>query len=127
MSVNNERGGGVPEDRNHGHAIIWRRWIPGRTDFAYPTIHPFSGVNENITLNSVILSKVVKEDVLLMKVDVEGWEWSVMKGAGEMLRQYNVENIVMEYSPGVDAVHRLNCRWGRMCSHSMVWDSDCVV
>ena len=24
-----------------------------------------------------------------------------MKGAGEMLRQHNVENIIMEYSPGV--------------------------
>ena len=58
------------------------------------------GVNENITLDSVALSKVIQEDVLLMKVDVEGWEWSVMKGAGEMLRQYKVENIIMEYSPG---------------------------
>ena len=51
---------------------------------------------------SVTLNGVVKEDVLLMKVDVEGWEWGVMRGAGEMLRQYKVENVIMEYSPGVD-------------------------
>ena len=34
------------------------------------------------------------------QVDVEGWEWSVIQGAAKMLKQYNVENIIMEYSPG---------------------------
>ncbi len=34
------------------------------------------------------------------QVDVEGWEWSVMEGAQGLQRNYNVENIVMEYSPG---------------------------
>ena len=40
------------------------------------------------------------------QVDVEGWEWSVMQGAAKLLEQYNVENIIMEYSPG---------GWGARC------------
>ncbi len=54
----------------------------------------------HISIPSVRLEDVVKEDVLLMKVDVEGWEWSVMKGAAKLVAGFNVENIIMEYSPG---------------------------
>jgi FkbM family methyltransferase len=57
--------------------------------------------NEEIHVKSVTLDEVVSEDVLLLKVDVEGWEWSVMRGAEKLLQKYNVENVVMEYSPGV--------------------------
>ena len=58
------------------------------------------GNNVNISVPSVRLEDVVKEDVLLMKVDVEGWEWSVFKGAAGLIRDYKVENVIMEYSPG---------------------------
>jgi hypothetical protein len=34
------------------------------------------------------------------QVDVEGWEWAVLAGAHGMLISNNVENVVMEYSPG---------------------------
>ena len=51
-------------------------------------------------MNSVTLDNALREDVLLMKVDVEGWEWSVFKGAARFLREFNVENIILEYSPG---------------------------
>ena len=61
-----------------------------------------SGRNENLTVNSVTLANAVREDVLLMKIDVEGWEWSVIKGAAGLLKEFNVENIIMEYSPGED-------------------------
>ena len=37
----------------------------------------------------------------MKQVDVEGWEWSVFAGAQQLLTNFNVENIVMEYSPGV--------------------------
>jgi len=53
-------------------------------------------------VNSVTLDNAVREDVLLMKIDVEGWEWSVIKGAAGLLKEFNVENIIMEYSPGED-------------------------
>ena len=37
----------------------------------------------------------------LQQVDVEGWEWSVMQGAAGLLKgSHNIENVIMEYSPG---------------------------
>jgi FkbM family methyltransferase len=59
-----------------------------------------AGENVKILVPSVRLEDVVKEDVLLLKVDVEGWEWSVLKGAAGLISGFNVENIIMEYSPG---------------------------
>ncbi len=38
--------------------------------------------------------------VLCWQVDVEGWEWSVMQGASKLLSTYDVQHIMMEYSPG---------------------------
>ena len=43
---------------------------------------------------------------LASQVDVEGWEWSVMKGASKVMEKKLVENIIMEYSPGVKSVLR---------------------
>ena len=75
-----------------------------------------SGRNENLTVNSVTLDHVVREDVLLMKVDVEGWEWSVFKGAGRMMREFNVENIILEYSPGVLGGEQVSAHGTKMYS-----------
>uniref|UniRef100_A0A7R9VX54 Methyltransferase FkbM domain-containing protein n=1 Tax=Chlamydomonas euryale TaxID=1486919 RepID=A0A7R9VX54_9CHLO len=60
---------------------------------------------EEIKVASVSLDKTVSQPALLMKVDVEGWEWSVMQGAEKLLRNRAVENIIMEYSPGVPERH----------------------
>jgi len=54
---------------------------------------------EEIMVHSVVLDDSILEDVLLMKVDVEGWEFSVFRAAQKMLPR--VRNIIMEYSPGV--------------------------
>lgn len=43
--------------------------------------------NERLVVRSVALDDVIKEDVLLLKVDVEGWEWSVMAGAKRLLER----------------------------------------
>uniref|UniRef100_A0A7S0RP63 Methyltransferase FkbM domain-containing protein n=1 Tax=Chlamydomonas leiostraca TaxID=1034604 RepID=A0A7S0RP63_9CHLO len=61
--------------------------------------------NEKIQVPSQTLDELVDDDVLLMKVDVEGWEWSVMQGAAGLMAQRTVENIIMEYSPGVPERH----------------------
>jgi len=58
-------------------------------------------VLENVTAKSVTLGDAVNEEVLLLKVDVEGWEWSVFRGASTLFDRHPVHNIVMEYSPGV--------------------------
>ncbi|KAL4449442.1 hypothetical protein ABPG77_007086 [Micractinium sp. CCAP 211/92] len=44
---------------------------------------------------------VVRKDVLVMKIDVEGFEPSVLHGARDLFLKHTVENIFMEYSPGV--------------------------
>ena len=59
-----------------------------------------AGEKTKILVPSVRLQDVIKEDVLLLKVDVEGWEWSVFKGAIDLIKNFQVENIIMEYSPG---------------------------
>jgi len=61
--------------------------------------------HESIMIPSVRLEEVVKQDVLLLKVDVEGWEWSVLQGAAKLLKGFKVENVIMEYSPGVPERH----------------------
>ncbi|KAG2484625.1 hypothetical protein HYH03_016579 [Edaphochlamys debaryana] len=68
---------------------------------------------EEIEVPSVRLEDEIKEDVLLMKVDVEGWEWSVIQGAEGLLKNHVVENIIMEYSPGVPERH---FRWDAMAA-----------
>ncbi|KAG2484626.1 hypothetical protein HYH03_016580 [Edaphochlamys debaryana] len=68
---------------------------------------------EEINVPSVRLEDEIKEDVLLMKVDVEGWEWSVIQGAEGLLKNHVVENIIMEYSPGVPERH---FRWDEMAA-----------
>lgn len=56
---------------------------------------------QELALKSITLDNMINEDVLLFKVDVEGFEWSVVKGAAKLLGTRNVENVIMEYSPGV--------------------------
>ncbi|GFR45755.1 hypothetical protein Agub_g7170 [Astrephomene gubernaculifera] len=60
---------------------------------------------ESISVPSVRLEEQVAEGVLLLKVDVEGWEWAVLRGAAGLLQRHTVENIIMEYSPGVPERH----------------------
>eukprot|EP00195_Chlamydomonas_chlamydogama_P011405 CAMPEP_0202902672 /NCGR_PEP_ID=MMETSP1392-20130828/16989_1 /ASSEMBLY_ACC=CAM_ASM_000868 /TAXON_ID=225041 /ORGANISM="Chlamydomonas chlamydogama, Strain SAG 11-48b" /LENGTH=567 /DNA_ID=CAMNT_0049589473 /DNA_START=195 /DNA_END=1898 /DNA_ORIENTATION=+ len=54
-----------------------------------------------VEVKSERVDGAVKENVLLMKADVEGYESFVFKSAENLFKNYNVENIVMEYSPGV--------------------------
>ncbi|KAG2425217.1 hypothetical protein HYH02_015044 [Chlamydomonas schloesseri] len=42
------------------------------------------------------LSSIVQEDVLLLKVDTEGYEINVFAGAMELLTKYKVHNVVVE-------------------------------
>ena len=74
-----------------------------------------SGINQNptgfhqkIPVTSERLDSVVKEDVLLLKLDVEGYEPFVFRGLKAFMYQNSrgtikrkVDNIIMEYSPGI--------------------------
>ncbi|KAG2454619.1 hypothetical protein HYH02_000460 [Chlamydomonas schloesseri] len=68
---------------------------------------------DEIEVPSVRLEDEVKQDALLLKIDVEGWEWAVVKGADQFLKNFNVENVIMEYSPGVPERH---FRWDDMAA-----------
>ncbi|KAG2488205.1 hypothetical protein HYH03_013199 [Edaphochlamys debaryana] len=52
---------------------------------------------EEVELPSVRLEDEIKEDVLLMKIDVEGWEWSVIEGAEGLLKNYEVTMDNLKY------------------------------
>ena len=65
---------------------------------------PNDGGYDHITRKAERLDTVVMadENVLILKVDVEGYEPYVMRSGGDwLLKQRRVENIIMEYSPGV--------------------------
>ncbi|EFN60043.1 hypothetical protein CHLNCDRAFT_133271 [Chlorella variabilis] len=59
------------------------------------------GAYVNVTKATERVDEVVKEDVLIMKVDVEGFEPSILRGTRGLLLQHEVKHIFMEYSPGV--------------------------
>ncbi|KAH9574590.1 hypothetical protein CY35_01G066400 [Sphagnum magellanicum] len=44
----------------------------------------------------VLLDTIVKEDVLLLKVDTEGYEAMVIGGSHNVLKNHNVQNVVVE-------------------------------
>lgn len=45
------------------------------------------------------LDNFVKEDVLLLKIDTEGHEMNVLKGATGLFENFRVENILTEMKP----------------------------
>ncbi|PRW60388.1 A disintegrin and metallo ase with thrombospondin motifs 12 [Chlorella sorokiniana] len=47
------------------------------------------------------VDEVVKEDVLIMKADVEGYEPGVLRGSKRLFLDHTVQHMFMEYSPGV--------------------------
>ncbi|KAG2497659.1 hypothetical protein HYH03_004398 [Edaphochlamys debaryana] len=68
---------------------------------------------EEVEVASVRLEDEVKEDVLMMKVDVEGWEWAVVAGAAGLLRGQHVEHLLLDYTPGAFERRRL---WDEMAA-----------
>jgi FkbM family methyltransferase len=50
----------------------------------------------DLEVQVVLLDSIVKEDVLLLKIDTEGYEVSVIAGSHNVLKNYNVQNVVVE-------------------------------
>eukprot|EP00884_Botryococcus_braunii_P020609 jgi/Botrbrau1/7231/Bobra.0021s0016.1 len=57
--------------------------------------------NEKVEVAGERLDAVVKEDVALLKIDVEGFEPDVFASASRIFKSYRVWNVVVEYSPGI--------------------------
>ena len=62
------------------------------------------GQNEFI-IPAIRLDQIIKEDVLLLKIDVEGYEVRALESAFEALRTHDVGNILIEWAPK---------RWGSL-------------
>eukprot|EP01116_Phalansterium_solitarium_P006102 TRINITY_DN18419_c0_g1_i1.p1 TRINITY_DN18419_c0_g1~~TRINITY_DN18419_c0_g1_i1.p1 ORF type:complete len:384 (+),score=107.38 TRINITY_DN18419_c0_g1_i1:167-1318(+) len=57
---------------------------------------------DSVDVSAVRVDSIVKEDVLLLKIDVEGFEVNALESAEGLLTKYNVENIVIEWNPGMN-------------------------
>eukprot|EP01125_Pyxidicula_operculata_P013201 TRINITY_DN4365_c0_g2_i2.p1 TRINITY_DN4365_c0_g2~~TRINITY_DN4365_c0_g2_i2.p1 ORF type:complete len:400 (-),score=33.40 TRINITY_DN4365_c0_g2_i2:114-1313(-) len=57
---------------------------------------PQNARSQNQTVVSVRLEDIIKEDVLLLKIDTEGYEDHVFAGAMRLFENYNVRNMVVE-------------------------------
>jgi FkbM family methyltransferase len=69
-----------------------------------------SGVNPGGDIDIVMekLDDVVHEDVLLLKIDTEGYEDVVLRGAQELLSHYRVDNIVCETKKTNDVQYKVD-------------------
>ncbi|CAL8462169.1 g1700 [Coccomyxa elongata] len=78
------------------------------------------GAYDFIEVKGERVDSVVQEDVLMMKLDVEGFEPTAFQSSKGILDSYKVENVIMEYSPGVyDVGERWDeyLDWPRMLSY----------
>jgi hypothetical protein len=50
----------------------------------------------DLEVQVVLLDTIVKEDVLLLKIDTEGHEASVIAGSRNVLKNYRVHNVLVE-------------------------------
>ncbi|GIL74023.1 hypothetical protein Vretimale_5047 [Volvox reticuliferus] len=84
-------------------------------DGSYWGLASIHGVNvmprealETITVNATTLDRwelwappdAKPSDVILLKLDIEGWESHVLRGGARLLA-HNVDNVLLEYSPGI--------------------------
>jgi FkbM family methyltransferase len=51
---------------------------------------------QDLEVRVVLLDTIVKEEVLLLKIDTEGYEASVIARFHNVLRSYNVKNVIVE-------------------------------
>eukprot|EP00884_Botryococcus_braunii_P021704 jgi/Botrbrau1/8217/Bobra.0392s0013.1 len=69
------------------------------------------GDYEVVSVKGERVDDVVKEDVALIKFDVEGFEPTAFASASRLFDNYRVENLCMEYSPGV---YEREAKWDQL-------------
>jgi len=70
-------------------------------DWGFSSLRPLVGVPDGEVEQKVLvpvstLDLMVKEDVILLKIDVEGAEDLVLEGGMQLIRNFNVENMIIE-------------------------------
>jgi len=66
--------------------------------FAEP-VQPGEIVPEDMLISPITISSLANENVLLLKIDVEGHEIRALESAHELIKNNRVENILVEWSP----------------------------
>eukprot|EP00798_Chlamydomonas_sp_ICE-L_P019826 gene19826-26512_t len=91
---------------SHESSTEMEVWVPEKGYLGTAGIKGYNvdGLSEKIKAPSKRLEDIVKEDVLMLMIDVEGWEWAVVEGAMKLLQNHKVDNIFLDYSPGI--IHR---------------------
>jgi FkbM family methyltransferase len=94
-------------DKVNGESLMQLRgdWgisiiIPGKKDK--------KEMKDIVMVQTVALSSEIKEDVLLLKIDVEGFEDNVWQGMVSILNKYNIENIICETKKNRDFVFKVD-------------------
>jgi FkbM family methyltransferase len=62
-------------------------------------LKPGEDAPPEMIINPVAISELADEDVMLLKIDVEGHEIGALISAHELIRKRRVENILIEWSP----------------------------
>jgi FkbM family methyltransferase len=71
------------------------------------SIAKISEEGDGVPVQSLILSDLIKEDIILLKVDIEGFEDLAMKGLEPSFEKYNIENIIMEIKKERDLLYKI--------------------
>jgi len=81
-------------------------------DFGYATVSRDNKLDENkkyTVSKSIRLDDVIKEDVLLLKIDIEGYEDELFKGISDSFyRKYKIRNILVEMKKLYDWQYKLS-------------------
>lgn len=86
----------------HGTAalhLVEERHIGGSylDDGPNPLPHPED--REVVMVERTTLGEDIFEDIVMLKIDVQGYELHVLNGLGKLLRHYSVKHIVIEFGP----------------------------
>jgi len=57
--------------------------------------------NDGLSVNCVKLSDIIKEHVLMMKVDIQGGEYNCLLGAEDLIDNYGIDIMLLEFSGDV--------------------------
>jgi len=87
----------------HPNAVDYKR------GFINISINPDWGLSivsasGNLQVETVTIADIVLEDLILLKIDVEGHEMKILSEMSEVLKKYKIENLVVETSQRLDSM-----------------------
>jgi FkbM family methyltransferase len=95
-----------------------RNAIGSERGFLKMNEHPDWGLsminmNGNLEVEVITIDDIIKENIILMKVDIEGYESYALKALEDVMKKFTIENIILE-------MKRVNEDWGRALVNRLV-------